>query len=229
MSSYGANAAFYKLPDDSVNDIQPIITIGEAGYVVALHPAVPIKSIRELIAYAKANPGKLNFGSSGTGSLGHLSVELFKLAGKVDLTHIPYKSYGQALTDLISGEIELLFGTLVGIIPHAKSGRVRVIGVTTAKRSGVPPDLPTVGETVAGYEAVSWFGLWGPKGLPKDIVTRWNKEVEKVLLTNEMKSRMARSGVEAAGGSPAQFLNAIRRDVEKWKRVVKEAKITVEG
>ncbi|MBI4191433.1 MAG: tripartite tricarboxylate transporter substrate binding protein [Betaproteobacteria bacterium] len=227
--SYGTNAAFYKLPYDSVNDIQPIIMIGEGGFAVGVKPTTPIKSVKELIGYAKANPGKLNYGSAGTGSTPHLAAELFKVETKVNLTHIPYKSMGLALNELIGGEIDLTFGTIVAMIPYAKLGRVRIIGVTTAKRSSVLPDIPTVSETVAGYEVASWFGLLGPKGLSKEIVTRWNKEVTKILQTDEMKGRMAREGLEPAGGPPEQFLSYIRREVEKWRKLVKEAKVTAES
>ncbi len=225
--SYGAIPALYKLPYDPVKDIQPIILIGELGLVVASHPAVPVKSVKELVAYAKANPGKLNYGSTGTGSLAHLSGEFFKLETKVDLTHVPYKGMGPALNDLAAGQIQLTFGSVVATMPHVRSGRLRAIAVTTAKRSGALPDVPAVGETVAGYEAVNWYGILGPKGVSKDIVMRWNNEVARALQTDKIKSRLAGEGLELAGGPPEQFLNVIRRDVEKWTRVVKEVKIKV--
>ncbi len=225
--SYGANAALYKLPYDPLNDIQPIIMMGETGLMVASHPTVPTKSVKELIAYAKASPGKLNYGSAGTGSIAHLSAELFKLDAKVDLTHVPYKGSGPVLTALIGGETHIAFSSMVPAIPHVKAGRLRAIAVTTARRSSALPDVPTVGESVAGYEVIHWYGLWGPKGLSKDIVRRWNNEVAIALQTAEMKSRMAAEGLEPVGGPPEQFLKSIRRDVEKWKRVVRETKITV--
>ena len=225
--SYGPMAALHKLPYDPVGDIQPIIMIGETGLVVATHPAVPIKSVKELIAYAKANPGKLNYGSGGSGSTPHLAAELFKLEAKVDLTHVPYKGSGPVVNALMRAEIEITFGSMVAIIPQVKSGRLHAIAVTTGQRSSALPDVPTVGETVAGYEVVHWYGVWGPKGLPKDIVKRWNEEVTKVLQTDQMKKRLAQEGLAPAGGPPERFLDVIRRDVEKWKRVVKEAKITV--
>ncbi len=227
--SYGPNAAVYKLPYDPVGDIQPVIMIGETGLVVASHPAVPVKNVKDLVAYAKANPGKLNYGSVGTGSITHLAIELFKLEAKVDLTHVPYKGMGPVLNALIGAEVELTFGSMVATVPQVKSGRLRAIGVTTSQRSSALPGVPTVGETVAGYEVVHWYGIWGPKGVSRDIVTRWHKEVAKVLRTDEMKSRMAGEGLEPAGGPPEQLLNVIRRDVEKWKKVVKEAKITITG
>jgi len=226
-TSYATNAALYKLSYDPVNDIQPIIKIGETGIGIASNISMPIKTIKELIAYAKTNPGKLNFGSAGVGSTAHLAGELFNLEAKVSLTHVAYRGASPALNDLIGGQIQLLTAQLPSIVPHVKSGRLRAIGVTTAKRSGVLPDVATVGETVPGYEVATWFGLWGPKGLPPNVVARWNAEVEKALQTEEIRNRLAGEGLEPAGGSPEQFLNTIRSDVAKWRRVVKEAKITL--
>jgi tripartite-type tricarboxylate transporter receptor subunit TctC len=225
--SYSAGAALYKPPYDPVNDIQPIVLIGEVGLAVTLHPAMPIKSVKELIAYARTNPGKLNYGSAGAGTVMHLAGELFKLEGKVDLTHVPYKGGGPVMNALIGGEIQLCICSTVPSIPHVKAGRLRVIAVTTGKRSMLLPDLPTVSETVPGYEVIHWYGMWGPKGMPREIVARWNKEVAIVLQSEEMKKRLAGEGLEPAGGPPDQFLQTIRRDVEKWKKVVREAKITV--
>lgn len=225
--SYGTNAALYKLPYDPVNDIQPLVMIGESGFVLALHPSVAAKTVPELIAHAKANPGKLNFASTGTGGITHLATELFDLMAGTKMTHIPYKGTGPALSDIIGGQVQVLFGSFPATIPHVKSGKLRGIGVTTAKRAGPLPEVPAIGETVKGYETVLWYGLWGPKGLPKPIITRWNQEVARILQTPEMQKRLAGDGVEPAGGPPEQFLNAIRRDVEKWKKVVKTANIKV--
>ena len=227
--SYGANAALHKLPYDSVTDIAPIILIGTTGLVVTLHPSLPIKTMKELIASIRANPAKYNFGSAGTGGLGHLAGELFKLDAKVDFTHVPYKGSGPVMTALLSGEVQSSFSSLVPSIPHVRAGRLRAIGVTTPKRSRALPDVPTVGETVPGYEVVHWYGMWGPKGLPKDIVTRWNREVARVLRAEAMQKWLEQEGMEAAGGPPEEFLDRIRRDVDKWKKVVKEAKIVAAG
>ena len=223
--SYGTNAALYKLPYDPVKDIQALVMIGDTGFVAALHPSVPVKTVPELIAHAKANPDKLNFASTGTGGITHLATELFNLMAGTKMTHIPYKGTGPALSDLLGGQVQIIFGAMPATIPHVKSGKLRGIGVTTAKRAGPLPDMPTIGETVKGYEAALWYGLWGPKGLPKPIITRWNEEVARSLQTEEMKKRLAADGVEPAGGPPEQFLNAIARDVEKWKKVVKAANI----
>jgi hypothetical protein len=225
--SYGTNAALYKLPYDPVKDIQALVMIGESGFALSLHPSVPVKSVTELIAHAKASPGKLNYASTGTGGITHLATELFDLLAGTKMTHIPYKGTGPALSDLIGGQVQVLFGSFPATIPHIKSGKLRGIGVTTAKRSPALPDIPAIGETVKDYEAVLWYGLWGPKGIPKPIIARWNSEVARILKTAEMQKRLAGDGVEPAGGPPEQFLNAIARDVEKWKKVVKAANIKV--
>ncbi len=225
--SYGTNAALYPLTYDPVKDIQPIVMIGDTGFVLSLHQGVPAKSVQELITYAKANPGKLNFASTGTGSITHFATELFNLLAATRMTHIPYKGTGPALADLLGGQVQLIFGAMPATIPHVKTGKLRGIGVTTAKRTPALPDTPAIGEIVKDYEAALWYGLWGPKGLPKPIVKRWNQEVAKSLQTEEMKKRLAADGVEPAGGPPEQFLDVIARDVEKWKKVVKAANIKV--
>jgi len=227
--SYGTNAALHKLPYDPVKDIQTIVMIGESGFVLALHPSVPAKTVPELIAHAKANPGKLNYASTGTGGITHLTSELFDLMAGTKMTHIPYKGTGPALSDLLGGQVQLIFGSMPATIPHARTGKLRGIGVTTAKRAGPLPDVPAIGEFVKDYEAVLWYGLWGPKGLPKPIIARWNEGVVRILQTADMQKRLAADGVEPAGGPPEQFLKAIARDVEKWKKVVKAANIKTSG
>lgn len=223
--SYATNAALFKLPYDPVNDITPISLIGETGFMVALNPSVPAKSIPELIALAKAKPNSLNFGSTGTGGITHLATELFEIMAGVKMTHVPYKGTGPALIDLLGGQIQLIFGSLPSLVPQSKTGKVRGIAVTTAKRVAAVPDMPTVGESVPGYEAILWYACWGPKGLPKEIVTRWNREIAKAINTREMKERMAGEGLEPAGGPPEQFRDVLRRDVPKWIKVVKEANV----
>lgn len=225
--SYGANGALHDLPYDSVTGITPIILIGTTPLLVSMHPSVPIRTIKELIALAKANPGKLNFGSAGVGGLGHLAQELFRLQTKVDITHIPYKGSGPVMNALLSGEVDSSFSSLVPSIPHVKSGRLHAIAVTTPKRSRAIPDVPTIGETVPGYEVTHWYGMWGPKGIPREIVMRWNQEVAKVLNTDAMQKWLAQEGLEPAGGPPEEYRDRIRSDVEKWKKVVKEAKIVI--
>jgi tripartite-type tricarboxylate transporter receptor subunit TctC len=224
-ASYGANAALHDLPYDSVTDISPVILVGTTGLLSAVHPSVPMKTVKELIAYAKANPGKLNFGSAGVGGLGHLTQELFQIQTKIKITHVPYKGSGPVMNALLSGEVDSSFSSMVPSIPHVKAGRLRPIAVTTPKRSRALPEVPTVSETVPGFEVTHWYGIWGPKGIPKEIVTRWNQEVAKVLNTDAMKRWMAQEGLEPAGGPPEEFLQRIKSDVEKWKKLVKEAGI----
>lgn len=225
--SFAANAAVFNLPFDSVNDIAPIALIGETGNLIALHPSLPVRSISELIASDKAAPGKLNYGSTGTGGFTHLITELFNQLAGTKLTHIPYKGTGPALNDLLGGQIQVLFGSLPSTIPLAKQNRVRGIGVTTPKRNNAIPDIPAIGEFVPGYEAVLWYGVWGPKGLPREIVTRWNAEIRKALKQPDMRERLAGEGLDPSDAPPERFSEVVRRDVGKWLKVVKTGNISV--
>ena len=227
--SYAANAALQKLPYDPVHDVTPIAWIGVDGFVVTLHPSVPAVSIKELIAYDKANPAKLIYGSGGTGSAPHLATELFNQMAGTRITHVPYKGIVVALNDLIGGQIQLALANLPTVIPQIKANRVRGIAVTAAKRSNALPDIPSVGETVAGYEAATWAAMFGPKALPKDIVARWNHEINRSLQLPDVKARLASDGMEPAGGSPERLHETLTRDVAKWQKVVKIASIKPEG
>ena len=215
------------LPIDPVKELVPVAIIGDGALVLHSPVNAPWNTMAEMVNYAKSNPGKLNYASTGTGGITHLATELFNLLTATKMTHIPYKGTGPAIADLLGGQVQLIFGAMPATIPQVKAGKLRGIGVTTAKRSPALPDTPAIGEIVKDYEAALWYGLWGPKGLPKPIIARWNQEVAKALQTEEMKKRLAADGVEPAGGPPEQFLNAIARDVEKWKKVVKAANIKV--
>jgi tripartite-type tricarboxylate transporter receptor subunit TctC len=225
--SYGANGALHDLPYDTVTGITPIILIGTTPLVLTVHPKTPVKSVKEFIDYAKANPGKVNIASAGVGGLDHLAGELFKLQTGATYTVVPYKGSGPAMTGLLSGEVSGSMTTLVTSIPHVKAGRLRAIGVTTAKRSRALPDVPAISETVPGYDVVHWYGMWGPKGLPRDIVLLWNREVAKVLRTSATEKWLQDQGLERAGGPPDEFTNRLKVDAAKWKKVVKEARITI--
>lgn len=225
--SYGANEATHPIDYDSVNGITPIILIGTTPLVLTVHPKTPVKSVKAFIDYAKANPGKMNIASAGIGTLDHLAGEFFKLQTGTVYTIVPYKGSGPAMTGLLSGEVSGSMTTLVTSIPHVKAGRLRAIGVTTAKRARALPDVPAISETVPGYDVVHWYGMWGPKGLPKDIVMRWNREVAKILRTGENEKWLQDQGLERAGGPPDEFAQRLRIDVAKWKKVVKEAHITI--
>jgi len=223
--SYATNAAFYRLPYDPVNDIAPIAYLGESAFLLSLHPSVPMKNARDLIAYDKANPGKLNYGSTGTGGITHLASELFNQVAGTRFTHVPYKGTGPAVNDLIGGQIQLMFGAMPALAPHVKANRLRGIAVTTLKRNSAMPDLPPLAETVPGYEAFPWYAAWGPKALPKEIIARWNREINRILATQEMKERMAGEGVEPAGGPPERFHEVLKREVPKWQKVVNTGNI----
>src|SRR6185312_3355015 len=180
-----------KLPYDARNDIVAVVMIGEIANMVTVTPSGSFRSVGDLIAYARANPARINFGSGGTGSGNHLATELFSQMAGITMTHVPYKGATGGVTDLMSGQIQLIFGGLTGMIPHHKANRVRGIAVTSAKRAQAVPELPTVGETVSGYASVSWSAILGPKGLPRDILTRWNEEVNRILQMPDVKERMA--------------------------------------
>ena len=225
--SYGTNAAVYKLAYDPIRDIQPIVLVGESVFIVVVHSQVPAKNLKELIALAKSRPGAVNYGSTGTGGITHLASEYFDLLAGTKMTHVPYKGTGPALSALLGNQIQLVFGALPAAIGHVKAGRLRGLAVTGPKRVDVAPEVPTLGEIVPGYEVVLWYGVWGPKGLPRSIVARWNEEIGKALQSREMKERMAGEGLEPIGGTPEHFLKVIQRDVEKWRKVVRDAKITV--
>lgn len=224
--SYATNAAIYKLPYHPVNDILPIVLIGDTSFVVALHPGLPIRSVKELLAYAKSKPGALNYGSSGIGGIAHLSGELFDILAGTRMTHVPYKGTGPALNDLLGGQIQLIFGSAPATIPLVRSSRLRAVAVTTTKRSPALPELPTVAEGgVPGYEVVLWYGLLGPRGLPKGVVERWNTEVRRATKLQDLKERLIAEGFDIADSPPEFFLEVLKRDVIKWARVVKEAKV----
>jgi tripartite-type tricarboxylate transporter receptor subunit TctC len=225
--SYATNAAVYKLPYDPINDMQPISVIGESAFVVVLHPSVAAKSVPDLIALAKAKPGALNYGSTGTGGITHLGTEYFQMLAGTKITHVPYKGTGPSLAALLGNQIQLMFGAMPAAMPHVKANRLRGIGVTSAKPAAALPGIPAVGETLKGYEVVLWWGVLAPKGLQKNIVGVWNQGIEQVLKTKDMQDKMANEGIDPLGGPPERFREAIRRDVGKWKKVVASAKIIV--
>jgi tripartite-type tricarboxylate transporter receptor subunit TctC len=224
-TSYTGNVALYKLSYDPVKDIVPIAMVGEIGNMVTVNPSGQFNNISGLIAYAKANPRKINFASGGIGSGNHLANEYFSQMSGIQMTHVPYKGSTAGVTDLMSGEIQLIFSGLTGMIPHHRAKRVRGIAVTSIKRNPAVPELPTVAETVAGYESVSWAAILGPKGVSKDIATRWNRELNRILQTPEMKSRMEATGLEVVGGTQEHLRDVIIQDIAKWKKVVKAANI----
>jgi tripartite-type tricarboxylate transporter receptor subunit TctC len=216
------NATLYdKLSFNFLRDIAPVAGISREANIVEVHPSVPAKTIPEFIAHAKANPGKINMASAGIGSAGHVAGELFKMKTGVNLTHVPYRGLAPALTDLIGGQVHICFANLRGSIEHVRAGRLRALAVTTATRSEVLPDIPTVDEFVPDYEASSTFGLGAPRNTPIDIVDRLNKEVNAGLGDPKFKARLADFGGTALSGSPADFGRIMAEETEKWGKVVK--------
>jgi tripartite-type tricarboxylate transporter receptor subunit TctC len=218
------NATLYeKLNFNFIRDIAPIGGIIRVPQVVLVHPSVPAKTVPEFIAYAKANSGKVNMASAGNGSAPHMAGELFNVMAGVTLVHVPYRGQGPALTDLLGGQVQVLFATTPGTTDYIKTGKLRALAVTTAARAEVLPDVPTVGEYVPGYEASQWYGLAAPRNTPPEIVDRLNKEINAALADPKMKARFADIGGEPLAGAPAAFGSLIAAETEKWGKVVRAA------
>jgi tripartite-type tricarboxylate transporter receptor subunit TctC len=227
-ATVGINTLIYrKLAFDPIKDLAPIALVAESQTILVVHPSLPVKSVPELIAYAKARPDQLNFGSTGTGGLSHLAGELLKSSAGIQITHIPYKGTGPALTDLLGGQIQVMFNDTAA--PHIKTGKLRALAVTGTRRWTELPEVPTLAELgVSGYETYNWFGILAPAGTPADIVAFLNRELVAIMKEPEMQAWMQARGAEAASGSAEAFAAYIRKDLEKWSRVVKETGITAE-
>jgi tripartite-type tricarboxylate transporter receptor subunit TctC len=218
----GINATLYeKLPFNFIRDIAPVAGIIRVPNVMEVNPAVPAKTVAEFIAYAQANPGKVNMASSGNGTSIHVSGELFKMMAKVDMLHVPYRGSAPALTDLMGGQVQVLFDNMPSSIEYIRAGKLRALAVTTADRSDALPSVPTVAETVAGYEASAWFGLGAPKGTPAEIVDKLNAAVNAGLADPKLKARLADLGGAMLAGTAADFGKLIAEETEKWAKVVK--------
>ena len=220
---------YKNMPYDALADFAPVIRIASGPYVLVVHPSLGVKSVKELIALAKKEPGKIDFASSGNGGAQHLVTELFMYMAGIKLNHVPYKGSGPAQQDLMSGIVKVSFvGTPIAI-PHMKSGRLNALGVSTAKRSPEMPDVPTIAEAgVPGYEAIVWIGLLAPSGTPRDIVARLNGEIGKLVRTDEVKKLIATTGMEPDPDTPAQFGAYLKTDYDKWGKVVRESGATVQ-
>ena len=218
------NASVYeKLNFNLIRDVVPIASIHREPFVMEANPSVPVKTVAEFIAYAKANPGKLTMASAGIGSGNHISGELFKMMTGVNLVHVPYRGGGPALVDLISGQVQVLFATMSSSIEYVRAGKLRALAVTTATRSSVLPDIPTVAEFVPGYESSFWTGVGAPKNTPAEIVDKLNKEMNATLADPKFKARLADLGGTALSGSPLDFGKFVADETEKWAKVVKFA------
>ena len=229
VTPHAINAALYSnLNFDFMRDIAPVICIARLAYVVVVNPSVPVTSIPELIAYAKANPGKLNYGSAGQGTPQNISCELFKMMAGVNLVHVPYKGGAPAVADLIAGHVQVIFAPVSESIQQIKSGKLRALAVTTAARLDVFPDLPTIGDFVSGYEASGFGGIGVPRGTPVEVIDRLNKEINAGLTDSKVSSRIVELGGTVAGGTPAEFGKILAEATEKWAKVIKFAGIKAE-
>ena len=223
------NATLYaNLNFNFVRDIAPVASIGRSPLVMEVNPSFPAKTVREFITYAKANPGKINFASGGIGSAGHVGGELFKFMAGVEMVHVPYKGSAPALTDLIGGQVQVMFDLIISSIEHIRAGKLNALAVTTATRLEVLPDIPTVGEFVPGYEASAWQGIGAPNGTPADVISKLKEEINVAIADPKIKARLANLGGIPFAGSSADFGKFIAEETEKWAKVVKFAGIKPE-
>ena len=222
-------ALLSRQPYHPVDDVTPILRLADVANILAVHPALPVRSVQELIAYARERPGRLSFGSPGIGSAVHISGEMFKLATGVEMTHVPYRGGGPALADLAGGQIQLMFGNASSTLPHVRSGSVRALAVTSARRAPYLPEVPTVAEAgVPGFDIVEWYAVVGPAGMPPAVAERLNREIMAIAGTPEGRARLLDMGAEVVGGTPAEFGAFLRGEVDKIGRVVREARISME-
>ena len=217
-----------KMPYDTLKDFAPITLVASSSALLVLHPSIPANTVPQLIALAKAKTSRLNYASSGNGSSGHLAGELFKTMTGVNMTHIPYRGNGVAFTDLIAGQVDTMFANKPGSLPYVKMGKLKAIAITSRKRDPALPDLPTVAEFVAGFEASTWWGVLGPAGLPKDIVEKLNATIAKIVATNDVNERLVTLGADPVSTTPDEFMNLIRLELPKYGKIVQLAGMKLE-
>jgi len=228
-SSHGINPALYKLPFDPVKDFGAVSFIATSPMMLTVHPGLPVTTVKELVVHAKANPGRLNYASSGTASIVHLAGELFNISAGIQTVHIPYKGSGPALTDLLAGQVNMMFASPVPTMPHVKSGRLRALAMASERRAVSMPDLPTVSESgYPGFEAATFFIVLGPAGMPDRIVQRLNAEMTRAAQSPDVAQRLSNEGAVMVAGTPAQAIGHIRAEVQRWTQVVKTARITAD-
>ncbi len=219
---------FRNMPFNVERDLAPITYAGSTPNLLVIHPSLPVKTVQELIALARARPGELTIAGSGTGTPSHLAGELFKQTTRIDLLIIHYKGTGASLNDLIGGQVAMSFGSLAGLVPYAKSGRLRALAVSSLKRAASLPEVPTVAETYPGFEVSTWYGLLAPANTPRDILARLHQETVKALALSEVKTRLAAQGFDPGGTTPAEFATLIRNDLARWQKVIRDGNIRAE-
>jgi tripartite-type tricarboxylate transporter receptor subunit TctC len=229
-ATFGANMSLYKhLGFDPLKDFAPIVLVATQPNILVVHPALPVTSVRQLVTLAKSRPGELNYAGSGMGAAAHLAAELFKSMAGVNIVHIPYKSAGPALIDLMAGQCQLMFATSLSVLPHIKTEKLRALAVTTGKRSRFMPDLPTISEAgVPGFEATTWHGVLTTGGTSPVIVNKLNAEINRALQLPDVRERLGALGAEIIGGTPKEFADHIQREIPKWAKVIKDAGVRLE-
>lgn len=230
LGTHAVNVSLYKhLPYHPIRDFSPVIFVSAAPNLLAVHPSLPVASVKDLIKLARSKPGEINYASSGNGGPPHLAAELFKSMVDVDIVHVPYKGGPPAVAAVVAGEASLAFGTMLTTLPSVKGGKLRPLGVTGSKRSPVLPRLPTIAEAgVPGYEAVAWYGVLVPAGTPGEIISRLNEEISRILKDPEITRRLSAEGAEFKGGSPQRFAAHIRTEIDKWAKVIERAGISID-
>lgn len=230
VGTHAINPSLYsKMPYDNVKDFEPVSLVAEVTIVLVVNPAIPANSIGQLIALAKSRPGELTFGSPGNGTPQHLAGELFNFISGVKIRHVPYKGAVPALTDLLGGQISMIFSSMPPALPHLKSGKLRALGVTSTARSPVTPELPTIAESgLTGYEVKNWYGIFAPRGTPKEIVTKLNAEIVKILNMPDVKESLSLQGAEPSTSTPQEFAAYVKDETEKWAKIVKYSGVKVD-
>ena len=232
IGSIGTHAVnvslFSKLPFDPVKDFAPVALVMEADGLLVLHPSVPVKTVKELIALARAKPGQLAYASAGNGTAAHLAGELFKALAKIDLVHIPYKGNVPAITDLVGGQTSMLFATMPTVLPLAKAGKLHALAVTGAQRNPAAPEIPAMAETLPGFEVTNWIGIYAPAGTPADIVAKLNTEIMRIMRLPDVQTRLANEGAKSRPNTPAEFGAFARAETVKWGKVIRDAGVRVD-
>lgn len=230
VTTHAVAATLYrKLPYDARRSFAPITEFAYIPQLLSVHPSIPVKSVKELVALARARPGALDFGTAGSGSASHMAMELFKSMAKINLVHIPYKGTGPALTDLLGGHLSMMFDVIMTSLPHMQAGKLRTVGISSLQRSAIVPDVPTLAESgYPGYEALVWFGLFAPAGTPADIVKKSQEEIARALNTPKMREVLASQGLVVVGSNPTDFGARVESEIAKWRKVIQEAGITLE-
>ncbi len=224
-----SRSLYPKLNYDIEKDLDPVALIASAPFVLVVHPSLPVRNVKELIALARAKPGELYFASTGNGGTPHLATEIFKMQAKIDIVHVPYKGTPPAVTDLLSGQVQLMFANTLSVLPHVRSGRLRALAISSSKRSAAAPELPTVAESgMPGFDVSTWFGMLAPRGTPKEIIDRLDGEVRKIVQMADVRARLISQGADPIGSTPEEFRAYLKSELVKWEKAVKAVGVRIE-